>query len=109
MLSISPQSWLTEGDSVTLSCEVTDSSTDWTFSWYTLPPYREGDGDVRSKAELLSDSSRGAGGRYTLSPAAQHHTGVYLCRGKRGEAAFHTRYSNPHPLWITGEENSLLC
>ncbi|KAK3545825.1 hypothetical protein QTP70_015264 [Hemibagrus guttatus] len=36
VLSVSPQSWLTEGDSVTLSCEVTDSSTDWTFSWYTV-------------------------------------------------------------------------
>ncbi|KAI5611426.1 Fc receptor-like protein 5, partial [Silurus asotus] len=32
VLSVSPQNWLTEGDSVTLSCEVTDSSTNWTFS-----------------------------------------------------------------------------
>ncbi|KAI5085127.1 Fc receptor-like protein 5, partial [Silurus meridionalis] len=42
VLSVSPQNWLTEGDSVTLSCEVTDSSTDWTFSWYTVVPYRDG-------------------------------------------------------------------
>ncbi|XP_072544728.1 Fc receptor-like protein 5 [Salminus brasiliensis] len=90
VLSVSPQSWLTEGDSVTLSCEVRDSSTGWTFSWY-----RDGE-------ELHSDSRREAGGSYTLSAAALHHTGVYECRAKRGEPAFHTQYSNLQPLWITG-------
>ncbi|XP_047012473.2 low affinity immunoglobulin gamma Fc region receptor III [Ictalurus punctatus] len=51
----------------------------------------------------LSDSNRGSGGNYTLSPAALNHTGVYMCRGERGEPALHTQYSNPQPLWITGE------
>ncbi|KAL7875675.1 hypothetical protein AOLI_G00106380 [Acnodon oligacanthus] len=90
VLRASPQSWLTEGDSVTLSCEVKGSSTGWTFSWY------------RDKDELLSDSSRGAGGSYTLSPAALNHTGAYMCRAMRGEPAYHTQYSNTQPLWITG-------
>ncbi|XP_060771409.1 B-cell receptor CD22-like [Neoarius graeffei] len=109
VLSVSPQSWLTEGDSVTLSCEVTGSSTDWTFSWYTTVPYRSGLTQITNSrgynmfVELLSDSSRGSGGKYTLSPAALNHTGVYMCRGERGEPAFHTPYSNPQPLWITGE------
>ncbi|KAL6490979.1 hypothetical protein MHYP_G00013240 [Metynnis hypsauchen] len=89
VLRVSPQSWLTEGDSVTLSCEVRDSSTGWTFSWY------------RDKEVVLSDSSRGAGGSYTLSPAALNHTGVYVCRATRGKPAYHTQYSNPQPLWIT--------
>uniref|UniRef100_A0A3B1IEX5 Ig-like domain-containing protein n=1 Tax=Astyanax mexicanus TaxID=7994 RepID=A0A3B1IEX5_ASTMX len=89
VLSVSPQNWLTEGDSVTLSCEVRDSSTGWNFSWYT-------DND-----KLLSDSSRGSGGSYTLSSAALKNTGVYLCRAERGEPAYHTQYSNPQPLWIT--------
>ncbi|KAF5895798.1 Fc receptor-like protein 5 isoform X1, partial [Clarias magur] len=109
VLSVSPQNWLTEGDSVTLSCEVTDSSTGWTFSWYTAVSYRDGvipikhsDGYIMY-VELLSDSSRGSGGSYTLSPAALKHTGVYVCRGERGEPASHTQYSNPQPLWITGE------
>ncbi|XP_060776473.1 B-cell receptor CD22-like [Neoarius graeffei] len=107
VLSVSPQSWLTEGDSVTLSCEVTGSSTDWTFSWYTTVPYRSGLTQITNSrvynmyVELLSDSSRGSGGKYTLSPAALNHTGVYMCRGERGEPAFHTQYSNPQPLWIT--------
>ncbi|KAF4088762.1 hypothetical protein AMELA_G00058400 [Ameiurus melas] len=109
VLSVSPQSWLTEGDSVTLSCEITDSSTDWTFRWYTAVPYRDGLTQIKNNhgyimyVELLSDSSRGSGGKYTLSPAALKHTGVYMCRGERGEPALHTQYSNPQPLWITGE------
>ncbi|XP_060771416.1 sialoadhesin-like [Neoarius graeffei] len=109
VLSVSPQSWLTEGDSVTLSCEVTGSSTDWTFSWYTTVLSRSGLTQITNSrgynmsVELLSDSSRGSGGKYTLSPAALNHTGVYMCRGERGEPAFHTQYSNPQPLWITGE------
>ncbi|XP_072543947.1 Fc receptor-like protein 5 [Salminus brasiliensis] len=90
VLSVSPQSWLTEGDSVTLSCEVRGSSTGWTFSWY------------RDNNDFLSEISRGSGGNYTLSPAALHHTGVYMCRAERGDPAYHTQYSNPQPLWITG-------
>ncbi|XP_047669838.1 B-cell receptor CD22-like [Tachysurus fulvidraco] len=109
VLSVSPHSWLTEGDSVTLSCEVTDSSTDWTFSWYTVVPYRDGLTGINNNhgyivyVELLSDSSRGSGGNYTLSPAARNHTGVYMCRGERGKPALYTQYSNLQPLWITGE------
>ncbi|KAK3545824.1 hypothetical protein QTP70_015263 [Hemibagrus guttatus] len=28
-----------------------------------------------------------------------------MCRGERGEPALHTQYSNPQPLWITGESS----
>ncbi|KAL1272007.1 hypothetical protein QQF64_031023 [Cirrhinus molitorella] len=90
---VSPQPWLTEGDSVTLICEVTGSSTGWTFSWF-----RDDD--------HLSDSSRGAGGSYTLSPAALQHTGVYTCRAERGRPAFYTKHST-QPLWITGVSPSV--
>ncbi|KAF4088716.1 hypothetical protein AMELA_G00057940 [Ameiurus melas] len=103
VLSVSPQSWLTEGDSVTLSCEVTDSSTDWTFRWYTVVPYRHNENIIVSRPVLLSDSSRGSGDSYTISPAALKHTGVYECRAERGERVYHTRFSNQQPLWITGE------
>ncbi|XP_072543431.1 Fc receptor-like protein 5 isoform X2 [Salminus brasiliensis] len=109
VLSVSPQSWLTEGDSVTLSCEVRGSSIGWTFSWYRAVPYRQGLTQIKDSrgyfihcVELISDSSRGSGTNYTLSPAALHHTGVYMCRAERGDPAYHTQSSNPHPLWITG-------
>uniref|UniRef100_A0A3P8XJV4 Ig-like domain-containing protein n=1 Tax=Esox lucius TaxID=8010 RepID=A0A3P8XJV4_ESOLU len=36
VLSISPQ-WMNPGDSVTLICEVKESSTGWRFSWYKTP------------------------------------------------------------------------
>ncbi|XP_048041958.1 immunoglobulin superfamily member 1-like isoform X2 [Megalobrama amblycephala] len=91
---VSPQPWLTEGESVTLICEVSGSSTGWTFSWF-----RDHD--------LLSDSSRGAGGSYTLSPAALQHTGVYTCRAERGRPAYYTHNSSTQPLWVTGVSASV--
>ncbi|XP_042566484.1 basement membrane-specific heparan sulfate proteoglycan core protein-like isoform X2 [Clupea harengus] len=101
------QMWLTEGDSVTLSCEVRGSTTGWRFHWYKTAPYspelvyvlHENRG---YSLQLVSDSISGAGGSYTLSPAALRHTGVYVCRGERGEPAYHTQFSQPQPLWVTG-------
>ncbi|KAK3545502.1 hypothetical protein QTP70_007734 [Hemibagrus guttatus] len=101
VLSVSPQVWLNEGDSVTLSCDVTDSSTNWTFSWYRDVPQRDSNGHITYRAVPLSDSSRGSGDKYTFNPAALNHTGVYICRGKRQDRAFYTHYSNLQPLWIT--------
>ncbi|XP_042575613.1 Fc receptor-like protein 5 isoform X1 [Cyprinus carpio] len=98
VLSVSPQKWLTEGDPGTLICEVKGSSTGWTFSWYTLTA----SSDSSNHYQLLSDSSRGAGGNYTVSSAALNHTGVYVCRAERGKPAYNTTYSNTQPLWVTG-------
>ncbi len=90
-MRVSPRPWLTEGESATLICEVSGSSTGWTFSWFRDHKY-------------LSDSSRGAVGSYTLSPAALQHTGVYTCRAERGRADYYTRNSSTQPLWVTGED-----
>ncbi|XP_026102547.1 Fc receptor-like protein 3 [Carassius auratus] len=98
VLSVSPQKWLTEGDPVTLICEVKDSSTDWTFSWFTVSLSSENSHHY----ELLSDSSRGAGGNYTVSSVDQIHTGVYVCSAERGKPVYKTTYSNKQPLWVTG-------
>ncbi|XP_026075764.1 Fc receptor-like protein 3 [Carassius auratus] len=95
-LSVSSQKWLIEGDSVTLICEVNNSSTGWTFSWYAVSS------DYRNHYQLLSDSSRGAGGNYTVSSASLKHTGVYVCRAERGEPAYKTTYSNKQPVLVTG-------
>nr|XP_021327041.1 Fc receptor-like protein 5 [Danio rerio] len=94
-LSVSPQNWLTEGDSVTLTCEVNGSSTGWTFNWYMLML-----SDNSYHHKLLSDSSRGAGGKYTVSSVALKQTGVYLCEIERGKPAY-TTFSNTLPLWVT--------
>ncbi|XP_053485856.1 Fc receptor-like protein 5 [Ictalurus furcatus] len=103
VLSVSPQSWLTEGDSVTLSCEVTDSSTNWTFSWDTFVPYRHNEDIFWYRAVSLSDIIRESGDSYTISPAALNHTGVYVCSAERLERVYRTYDSNEQPLWITGE------
>uniref|UniRef100_A0A8C1LEK3 Ig-like domain-containing protein n=1 Tax=Cyprinus carpio TaxID=7962 RepID=A0A8C1LEK3_CYPCA len=97
-LSVSPQKWLTEGDSVSLICEVNGSSAGWTFSWFTLTA----SSDNRYNFQQLSDSSRGTGGNYTVSSAALKHTGVYVCRAERGNPAYNTTYSNKQPVWVTG-------
>ncbi|KAK3546604.1 hypothetical protein QTP70_030475, partial [Hemibagrus guttatus] len=99
VVSVSPSSWLTEGDSVTLRCEVKHSSTGWTFSWYIFTSYRDSQGFIRYNIELHSNSSRGSGGSYTLSPVTLNHTGVYVCGAERG--VFHTEHSKLQPLWIT--------
>ncbi|XP_062371971.1 Fc receptor-like protein 5 [Sardina pilchardus] len=118
VLSSLSQTWLTEGDSVTLSCEVRGSTTGWIFHWYKTASYMsdlthvtyasqtsgfpQTHGNKGYSLELVSDSIRGAGGSYTLSPAALRHTGVYVCRAERGEPAYHTEFSQPQPLWVTG-------
>ncbi|XP_076128081.1 uncharacterized protein LOC143109313 [Alosa pseudoharengus] len=104
-LSVSPHSWPVEGESVTLRCEVTDTSSNWTFLWYRvveyrrdLPSFQYRGGDA--SAELLPDSSRGAGGSFTLSLAALHHTDLYVCRAEGGDPAYQTKFSDVVPLWV---------
>ncbi|XP_077058435.1 Fc receptor-like protein 5 [Siphateles boraxobius] len=98
VLSVSPQKWLTEGDPVTLNCEVDGSSTGWTFSWFTETLSL----DLSDRYKPLSDSRRGAGGKYSVSSVALNHTGVYVCRAERGKPTYETWYSNTQPLWVTG-------
>ncbi|XP_016415786.1 leukocyte immunoglobulin-like receptor subfamily A member 2, partial [Sinocyclocheilus rhinocerous] len=98
VLSVSPQKWLTEGDPVTLICKVHIFSTGGTFSWFTLTVSAENSHHYH----LLSDSSRGAGGNYTVSSAALNHTGVYVCRAVREKSVYKTQYSNTQLLWVTG-------
>ncbi|XP_073669848.1 Fc receptor-like protein 5 [Paramisgurnus dabryanus] len=101
VLSVSPQQWLTEGDSVTLMCEVINSSTDWTFSWFNVQMNEDVD------YELVSNSSGGSKGIYTVSSVTVKHTGVYMCRAERGDPVYHTEYSNTQTLWITGVSPSV--
>uniref|UniRef100_A0A673KB32 Ig-like domain-containing protein n=1 Tax=Sinocyclocheilus rhinocerous TaxID=307959 RepID=A0A673KB32_9TELE len=68
---------------------VNGSSTGWTFS-------------NSNDCKLLSDSSRGAGGNYTVSSAAKH-TGVYVCTAERGKPVYNTTMSNTQLIWVTGD------
>ncbi|XP_063042867.1 basement membrane-specific heparan sulfate proteoglycan core protein-like [Engraulis encrasicolus] len=99
VVSVSSQPWLTEGDSVKLSCKVEESSGGWKFNWSKVSYNPE---ESPQSYQRLPDSSRGAGGSYTLSPAALRHTGVYVCRAERGEPAYKTEFSQPQPVWIRG-------
>uniref|UniRef100_A0A3B1JDW1 Ig-like domain-containing protein n=1 Tax=Astyanax mexicanus TaxID=7994 RepID=A0A3B1JDW1_ASTMX len=94
VLSVSPQNWITEGDTVTLRCDVRYSSTGWNFSWYVY------------RSQLLPDSSRESGGSYTISPAAVYHTGLYWCNAKRGEQPYTTWHSNLEHLLVTASSLS---
>ncbi|XP_073712760.1 vascular cell adhesion protein 1-like [Misgurnus anguillicaudatus] len=105
VLSVSPQQWLTEEDSVTLMCKVVKSSTGWTFSWFTVKSLHSVNKDF--DYELVSDSIRGSNGNYTVSSVTVKHTGVYMCRAKRGDPVYHTKYSNTQTLWITGVSRSV--
>ncbi|XP_034146533.1 B-cell receptor CD22-like [Esox lucius] len=100
VLSISPQ-WMNPGDSVTLNCEVKESSTGWRFSWYKTVPYRAGLPSLLDKSYSVEPLS-GYGTTeesYTLSPAGPTDTGGYVCRAGRGDPVYYTDYSEPQFLW----------
>ncbi|KAM9401124.1 basement membrane-specific heparan sulfate proteoglycan core protein-like [Salvelinus alpinus] len=100
VLSISPQ-WLNPGDSVSLSCEVDRTSTDWRFSWYRTVPYRAGLPSLSDKSYSLQPLSDNGTSEvsYTLIPAGPTPTGGYVCRAGRGDPVYDTLYSEPQFLW----------
>ncbi|XP_016114153.1 low affinity immunoglobulin gamma Fc region receptor III-like [Sinocyclocheilus grahami] len=84
VLSVSPQKWLTEGNPVTLICEVYGSSTGWTFSWYAVS----------------SVWASQTGSTCTFSSTITSDTGVYWCQSESGE--------NYHPVNITVHSDVIL-
>ncbi|XP_034146541.1 neogenin-like [Esox lucius] len=108
VLSISPQ-WMNPGDSVTLNCEVKESSTGWRFSWYKTVPYRAGLPSLLDKSYSVEPLS-GYGTTeesYTLSPAGPTDTGGYVCRAVRGDPVYYTDYSEPQFLWSGDLQSSV--
>ncbi|XP_067118040.1 Fc receptor-like protein 5 [Osmerus mordax] len=101
VLRVSP-SWMNPGDSVTLSCEVGDSSTGWSFSFYRAAPSLP---DQPYSVELLSDREQTTGNSSTLQLAAPSHTAGYMCRAGRGETVYYSDYSNPQFHW-SGDQHS---
>ncbi|XP_034146708.1 high affinity immunoglobulin gamma Fc receptor I-like [Esox lucius] len=108
VLSISPQ-WMNSGDSVTLNCEVKESSTGWRFSWYKTVPYRAGLPSLLDKPYSVEPLS-GYGTTeesYTRSPAGPTDTGGYVCKAGRGDPVYYTDYSEPQFLWSGDLQSSV--
>uniref|UniRef100_A0A6Q2YL15 Ig-like domain-containing protein n=1 Tax=Esox lucius TaxID=8010 RepID=A0A6Q2YL15_ESOLU len=104
VLSISPQ-WMNSGDSVTLNCEVKESSTGWRFSWYKTVPYRAGLPSLLDKPYSVEPLS-GYGTTeesYTRSPAGPTDTGGYVCKAGRGDPVYYTDYSEPQGTLLDGD------
>ena len=100
VLSLSPP-WLSPGASVTLSCEVKESSADWRFYWYRAVPKPS---DNSYTYELLPGSHTG-----TVEASYIIHdptgTGGYVCKAGRGDPVYYTRNSEPQFMWSGGEFN----
>ena len=103
VLSLSPQ-WLSPGASVTLSCEVKESSAGWMFYWYRAVPKPSHQHSYSYTYELLSGSHNGTvEGSYIMHGATG--TGGYVCKAGRGDPVYYTRNSEPQFLWSGGEFN----
>ncbi|XP_041634865.1 uncharacterized protein LOC121504237 isoform X2 [Cheilinus undulatus] len=97
ILTVSP-SWLSPGDSVTLSCDVKHPSAGWRFFWYNAIPKLAGDS---YNYELLSDSRNGTE-KHSYIVHGETHTSGYACRAGRGDPVKFTHYSEPKFVWSGG-------
>ncbi|XP_067436910.1 Fc receptor-like protein 5 [Thunnus thynnus] len=94
VLTVFP-SWLSPGDSVTLSCEVEHPSAGWRFYWYETVPKLSGNS---YSYELLPGSTNGTEqDSYIIHGST--HTARYMCRAGRGDPVFYTQYSKPAFVW----------
>ncbi|XP_042258293.1 uncharacterized protein LOC121890089 isoform X2 [Thunnus maccoyii] len=94
VLTVSP-SWLSPGDSVTLSCEVEHPSAGWRFYWYKTVPKPS---DKSYSYELLPGSTNGTEQDSYIIHGSTHTAG-YMCRAGRGDPVFYTHYSKPEFVW----------
>ncbi|XP_036967680.1 putative killer cell immunoglobulin-like receptor-like protein KIR3DX1 isoform X3 [Acanthopagrus latus] len=70
------------GGSVTLTCSVKPSSSDWKYFWYR---------GEKTSEPLTSQLSAG--------PIRVSEGGVYWCRGGRGEPVYYTEFSDPVTIY----------
>ncbi|XP_038147253.1 Fc receptor-like protein 5 [Cyprinodon tularosa] len=95
VLSVSP-SWLSPGASVTLSCGgLEHPSAGWRFFWYKVVPAKS---SSSYSFELLTGrTSWTEQNSYLIN--GQNHTAGYVCRARRGEPVFYTKYSEAKFVW----------
>ncbi|XP_023202160.1 obscurin-like [Xiphophorus maculatus] len=96
VLTVSP-SWPSAGASVTLSCEVKNSSAKWRFYWFKVVPDLS---RVRYRPELLPGSFNGTV-ENSFIITGQKHTAGFACRAGRGNPEYLTKYSEPTFVWTT--------
>ncbi|XP_062300410.1 basement membrane-specific heparan sulfate proteoglycan core protein-like [Scomber scombrus] len=94
VLTVSP-SWLSPGDSVTLSCEVEHPSAGWRFYWYKTVPKLSYYSYIY---ELLPGSINGTEQDSYIIHGPTHTAG-YMCRAGRGDPVYYTQYSKPGFVW----------
>ncbi|KAI2650610.1 Sialoadhesin [Labeo rohita] len=110
------KTWLTEGDSVTLICEVNSSSTGWTFSWFTetfssgvsppvsliISPNRTQHFTYVSVSLSCEDQTSGSqtGSTCKINSTSTLDTGLYWCESESGEES--------HPVNITVHSDVIL-
>ena len=100
VLSVSPL-WLSPGASVTLSCELKESSADWRFYWYRAVPKPSHNSYT---FELLPGVLHGTvEGSYIIHPTG---TGGYVCGAGRGDPVYYSDYSMLQFVWFAGECDS---
>ncbi|XP_023202151.1 obscurin-like isoform X1 [Xiphophorus maculatus] len=93
-LTVSP-SWLIQGASVNLSCEVEPSSSEWRIFWYKAVP------DLKNKNysyELLNGSNQGTK-KDSFIITGQKHSAGFACRAERGNPKISTDYSELKFVW----------
>ncbi|KAG9330125.1 hypothetical protein JZ751_027251, partial [Albula glossodonta] len=93
VLTVSPRGQIYAGESVSLSCSVTETSAGWDY-WYESKKLR-----ARSYDNI--PQTRGVKDSYTLSPAALTHSGEYRCRAGRGNPVLVTEYSVPVDMQVS--------
>ncbi|XP_041635532.1 Fc receptor-like protein 5 isoform X2 [Cheilinus undulatus] len=101
VLTVSP-SWLSPGDSVTLSCDVKHPSAGWRFFWYKAIPKLP---DDSYNYELLSESSSGTE-KHSYIVHGETHTSGYACRAGRGDPVKFTDHSEPKFVWSGGFDSA---
>lgn len=102
-LTVSP-SWLSFGDSVTLTCSVKYPDVGWRFYWYKAIPSL----DIKYYTmELLPGSSNGTKQPYFIVHG-QTHTAGYFCKAARGTPQLFTYVSKVKFVWSGGKDLSLI-
>ncbi|MGH0177652.1 UNVERIFIED_CONTAM: hypothetical protein FKN15_006970 [Acipenser sinensis] len=83
-----------KSETVTLRCEVQGDYTGWRFTWYK----------AGRNAPVTQDSySSIDGDRYTISSAAQYHSGKYTCKGERTGNPSYSKTSDALTLRVSDE------